>query len=96
MSELKSTTVETTQKTATAPGTVDIQSLYVKEQTCKVPHAPSIFQQQTVLTGENKPSTALEMSIHHQALVDNTFEVTLKLHVTVKQQQQTVLMMEVQ
>lgn len=87
--------VSATEKSQ-ATGTIDIQSIYVKEQTCKALHAPRIYQQLAATSPANKQETGLEMSVNHQALTDNGYEVTLQLHLTVKQQQQTLLTMEVQ
>lgn len=78
---------------APAGGTLDIQRIYIKEQSCKVPHAPGIYQQQSA---EVKPETGLEMNIQNQALEEGHFEVTLKLHLTLKFAQQTAMVIEVQ
>ncbi len=69
---------------------LEIQRLYVKQQSAQTPNAPDIFQQ------EGKPETLVEMKIDHRELADSRFEVTLAFHITMKLQQQTALRCEVQ
>lgn len=83
-----------TEHSAQSGATLEIQRIYVKEQSCKVPHAPGIFQQK--MAEENKPQTQLEMNVQNQMLEPGHVEVTLKLHLTLKIEQQTALIMEVQ
>ena len=79
------------QRAASPPGVqLEIQRLYVKQQSAQAPHAPDIFQQ------EGKPETLVEMKIDHRELADSRFEVTLTFHITMKFQQQTALRCEVQ
>jgi preprotein translocase subunit SecB len=70
----------------------EIQRLYVQKQSCQVPHAPGIFQQDFK---DVKPETAVEMNIQNRSLSNDLFEVTLTFHVTMKIQQQTALSLEV-
>lgn len=69
---------------------LEIQRLYVKQQSIQVPNAPDIFQQ------EGKPETTVEMKIEHRELGNSRFEVTLIFHVTMKVHLQTALRCEVQ
>ncbi len=79
------------QMAAAPPGVqLEIQRLYVKQQSTQTPNAPDIFQQ------EGKPETTVEMKIDHRELTDSRFEVTLTFHITMKLQQQTALRCEVQ
>ena len=71
---------------------LEIQRLYVKQQSAQAPHAPDIFQVPT----DSKPETLVEMKIDHRELADSRFEVTLTFHITMKLQQQTALRCEVQ
>lgn len=71
----------------------EIQRLYVQKQSCQVPHAPGIFQQDAK---DIKPETTVEMNIQNRPLGNDLFEVTLTFHVTMKLQQQTALSLEVQ
>jgi preprotein translocase subunit SecB len=70
----------------------EIQRLYVQKQSCQVPHAPGIFQQEVK---DVKPETAVEMNIQNRPLNNDLFEVTMTFHVTMKIQQQTALSLEV-
>jgi preprotein translocase subunit SecB len=72
--------------------TFEIQRLYVQKQSCQVPHAPGIFQQEVK---DVKPETAVEMNIQNRSLNNDLFEVTMTFHVTMKIQQQTALSLEV-
>ena len=71
-------------------GKLGIQHLYVKEQSAKVHNAPAIFKQ------EAKPETNLELNIQNRIIDQNQFEVTLSVHLTLKLQQQTALVIEVE
>jgi preprotein translocase subunit SecB len=70
----------------------EIQRLYVQKQSCQVPHAPGIFQQELK---DVKPETTVEMNIQNRSLHNDLFEVTMTFHVTMKIQQQTALSVEV-
>ncbi|MBS0351410.1 MAG: protein-export chaperone SecB [Proteobacteria bacterium] len=70
----------------------EIQRLYVQKQSCQVPHAPGIFQQELK---DVKPETTVEMNIQNRSLNNDLFEVTMTFHVTMKIQQQTALSLEV-
>ena len=74
-------------------GVFEIQRLYIQKQSCQVPHAPGIFQQDSK---DVKPETTVEMNIQNRPLDSGLFEVTLTFHITMKLQQQTALSMEVQ
>jgi preprotein translocase subunit SecB len=73
-------------------GVFEIQRLYIQKQSCQVPHAPGIFQQEMK---DEKPETTVEMNIQNRPLNNEVFEVTLTFHVTMKIQQQTALSLEV-
>ena len=78
---------------STPPANVfEIQRLYIQKQSCQVPHAPGIFQQDLK---DVKPETTVEMNIQNRPLGNDLFEVTLTFHVTMKIQQQTALSLEV-
>lgn len=70
----------------------EIQRLYIQKQSCQVPHAPGIFQQELK---EVKPEITVEMNIQNRPLNNDLFEITLTFHVTMKIQQQTALSLEV-
>ena len=70
----------------------EIQRLYIQKQSCQVPHAPGIFQQDVK---DVKPETTVEMNSQNRPLGNDLFEATLTFHVTMKIQQQTALSLEV-
>src|SRR4051794_12195063 len=74
----------------TSQSRFDIQRLYVKEQSCKVPHAPAVFQ------GDWQPDIQLEMNIKPEPLSATEYEVTLRLNLTAKNQGRTAFSLEVQ
>ncbi len=57
---------------------VGVQRTYLKNQRCECPHAPLVFK------APWKPEITTELSIHHQRLEEDAFEVTLRLHVIAK------------
>jgi preprotein translocase subunit SecB len=61
-----------------------VQRYYVKEITCKVPHAPRLFIHPDLAKEGYQPTTNLEMQIKHQALLDYQHEVTLHMTAMVK------------
>lgn len=70
------------------PG-IEIQRIYVREQTCKVPHAPGIFDEST------SPEVNFEINVKHEPLKDDQYHVTLSVHVTGKFEQRTAFNIEV-
>jgi len=68
----------------------EIQRVYVTEQSCKTPHAPGIFLEAW------KPVTHLEMSVKHNAIQETLHEVILQANATVKIEDRTALVVEVQ
>ena len=71
-------------------GQLQIQHLYVKEQSAKVHNAPAIFKQ------EAKPESSLELNVQNRLVAEHQFEVVLSLHLTLKLEQQTALVVEVE
>lgn len=72
-------------------GKLMIEGLYVKEQSCKVPYAPAIFQHK-----DAKPETNLELNVKNFPQQENKFEVVVTLNLTMKINQQTAVTIEVQ
>lgn len=68
----------------------EILRIYVKEQSCKVPNAPTIFQETA------KPEVNFEMNVKHERIDENVYQVTLKIHATSKVEQRTAFVIEVQ
>lgn len=77
--------------TQTPPNiTIEIQRFYTKEQSCKVPHGYQAFQSLEKLDNQT------EMSINHQPVAQDTFEITLNVTVTGKTEQRTAYTANVQ
>ncbi len=69
---------------------VEIQRLYVKSQSCKVPHGNQAFQQQ------GKPENHTELNITNQVVAQDVFEINLHITVDCKVDNRTVYQTEVQ
>jgi preprotein translocase subunit SecB len=67
----------------------NIQRLYTKEISCKIPNAPQIFRD------ELKPEISTEVQIKHEKLQDEIYEVVLKIHLTGKSNNITAFTIEV-
>jgi preprotein translocase subunit SecB len=72
-------------------GKLMIEGIYIKEQSCKVPYAPAIYQQK-----DAKPDTNLELNVKNSPQQENKFEVVVTLNLTMKVNQQTAVTIEVQ
>ena len=70
--------------------TIEILRMYVKEQSCKVPHGYQAFQT------EGNQDISTEMNVNSQALAKDVFEVTLNFTITAKLQQRTIYQVLVQ
>ena len=68
---------------------LEIQRIYVKEQSCKVPRGSAIF------TLEGKPEITLEMDVRNEPVAKNVFEVVVQVNATAKVENNTAYMMEV-
>lgn len=84
-------------KAQTPPGiTIEILRFYTKEQSCKVPYGYQAFPTEK----DTIPGTGLEnqteMSINHQPIAQDTFEITLNVTVTGKIEQKTAYTANVQ
>ncbi len=75
-----------------AQGKLGIQRIYVKNQSAKTHNAPAVFNQDQ----DAKPETTLELNIQNRPIDKNQFEVSLLLHLTLKIQQQTALVVELE
>ena len=67
-----------------------IQRIYMKDVSFETPNSPAIFQK------EWKPEVQLDLDTKSAKLGDNTYEVVLSLTVTVKVEEQTAFLAEVQ
>ena len=66
-----------------------IQRIYTKDISFETPNSPDVF------TGEWKPNMDLNLRTESKKLADNTYEVVLKITVTVKSDDKTAFLAEV-
>jgi len=83
MSDNEQTNSETEQQFA-------INKIYIKDVSFESPNSPEQF------TAEWKPESNLELNTNGKPLEDNVYEVVLSLTVTVKNNNQTAYLVEVQ
>lgn len=69
--------------------TFEIQKLYVKEQSLKLPYAPDIYND------DWKPDIHMEMNLSHNLLKENSYEVVLRIHLSGRNNQRTAFNLEV-
>lgn len=67
-----------------------IQRIYLKDMSFEAPQVPAIFQQ------EWKPEVEVQLQTNSTKLVDNIYEVTLKVTTTVKNGEKVGFLVEVQ
>ncbi|MBT3308305.1 MAG: protein-export chaperone SecB [Gammaproteobacteria bacterium] len=70
--------------------TFDIQKIYLKDVSFESPNAPAVFQIQWA------PDTNLQVGAKNTKLADDVYEVVLNLTATVKVEEQTAFLIEVQ
>ena len=76
---------------AAAPqGRFGIQKIYIKDLSFETPHSPQIFQEQW------SPSVDLDLSSAATLVAENLYEVVLSITVTVKFEEKSVYLAEVQ
>ncbi len=81
---------EEAQTEEAAQTNFDIQKIYLKDVSFESPNAPAIFQIQW------KPDTNLQVGAQHTTLGEDVYEVVLNLTATVKVEEQTAFLIEVQ
>lgn len=69
---------------------LSIQRIYVKDVSFETPNSPGIF------TGEWKPNLDLNLGTETKKLAEDTYEVTLTVTATVKSEDKTAFLAEVQ
>ncbi len=67
-----------------------IQKVYVKDLSFESPNAPGVF------TADFKPQVNVELNTNGQGIGENVYEVVLSITVTVKQDDNTAYLVEVQ
>ena len=81
----------TTETTAPENGQqFAIQKIYIKDVSFESPNSPSIFTEQF------NPEVNLQLNTNGTAIADNVYEVVWSLTVTVKQEDKTAYLVEVQ
>lgn len=78
------------QNTAQAQGQFALQRIYVKDLSFEVPGAPKVF------LGNWQPEVNVQLATETAKVDDTNYEVTLSLTVTVKNQDATAFLVEVQ
>lgn len=66
----------------------NIQRIYIKDSSFEAPATPEIFRK------EWKPEVHLDLSIKHESLGENSYEVVIKILVTAKIGEQTAFIAE--
>lgn len=83
-------TAKEPEQTTAPHGEFLIQRIYIKDASFEAPQSPAIFQQ------EWKPELDLQINTTTAKLEESVFEVILKLTVTVKSNQKTAFLVELQ
>lgn len=83
--------------TGVEPG-FEVQKIYLKEITCKVPQAPDFFVSNDFKENKWKPNFSIEIHVEHQIASDNCHEVTLDATISAKNKENntTAFMLEAQ
>ena len=66
-----------------------IQKIYVKDISFEAPDTPAVFKQQW------QPHINLDLNIHHEKFEEDVYEVVLKVTVTAKSDDKTLVLVEV-
>jgi preprotein translocase subunit SecB len=69
----------------------NIERLYVKEHTCKIPHGSSIF-----LEKEWNPDINLEINVRNEKIAQDIYEVIIQINAAAKNKDRTAFTLEVQ
>lgn len=77
------------QQPAQNQGRFGIQKVYVKDLSFETPNSPQIFNEQ------QSPTVNLQLANNSQRIADNTYEVVLRLTVTVASEEKTFYLVEV-
>lgn len=73
-----------------------VDRLYVKEISCKIPHAPGLFEAPEFKENTEQPSSSVEMNIKTQSLSKNKYEVVLHVIIHGKAKNLSLFVLEVQ
>ena len=73
-----------------------VDRLYVKEISCKIPHAPGLFDSIEFKENAEQLSSSIEMNIKTQSLAKNRYEVVLHVIIQGKAKNLSLFTLEVQ
>jgi preprotein translocase subunit SecB len=73
-----------------------IERLYVKEISCKLPHAPGLFESQEFKESAGQLSPFIEMNIKTQPIAANRYEVVMHVIINGKAKNLSLFVLEVQ
>ena len=74
---------------ASASGTVfQVQRIYLKDASLEMPHAPSIFLEQSA------PQVDVQMDISHEKVADGVYEIVVRVTVTARVKEQVLFLVE--
>ncbi len=82
--------MSTTTEQSGQPQIFEIQKLYIKDVSFESPQAPAVFQTQW------QPETNMQVGTQSTRLSENTHEVVLNLTITVKKEEQSIFLIEVE
>jgi len=89
MTDNKTASEAANQENAAEPNFA-VQRLYLKDLSFETPQGPAAFQKQW------KPKVSQDLSTKSAKLDDNTYEVALRITVTVKDEEETIYLIEVE
>ena len=75
---------------------IKIDRLYVKEISCKIPHAPGLFENPEFKENVEQLSSSIEMNIKTQSTAKNKYEVVLHVIIHGKAKNLSLFTLEVQ
>lgn len=81
---------DTQQNSTEAQQQFAIQKIYTKDISFESPNSPAIFAEQF------QPQVSLELNTNGQGIAEDVYEVVLALTITVKQQDKTAYLVEIQ
>lgn len=89
MAENETTNENVQQEATQSQGRFGIQKIYVKDLSFETPNSPGIFNEQ------QSPTVNLQLSNESQRIADNTYEVVLRVTVTVASEEKTFYLVEI-
>ena len=90
MTDDKNTATEAANQEKAAGPNFAVARLYLKDLSFETPQGPAAFQKQW------KPKVSQDLSTKSAKIDDNTYEVALRITVTVKDEEETIYLIEVE